>query len=135
MKIIGALLAGLLFGLGLLLSGLADPDKVQAFLDLGGAWDPSLALVMLGAIAVAIVPFQLAKRNQIKPLSGMSLVLPKNTQLDRQLWLGAAIFGVGWGLVGYCPGPALVNFGAGAELAWWFVPAMVAGMAIKRRFF
>lgn len=133
--ILGGALAGVIFGLGLLISGLAFPHKVQAFLDLAGNWDPSLAFVMGGAIAVAIVPFTLAKKDKIKAVGGIKIELPKNTVIDRKLLIGSALFGVGWGLVGYCPGPALVSFGAGIGMAWWFVPAMVVGIFIHRVFF
>ncbi len=133
--ILGGALAGVLFGLGLLISGLAYPDKVQAFLDLAGNWDPSLAFVMGGAILVAIIPFTLAKQDKVKALGGIKIELPKSTVIDKKLLIGSALFGVGWGLVGYCPGPALVSFGAGIDLALWFVPAMVAGILIQRTFF
>lgn len=133
--ILGGALAGVLFGLGLLISGLAYPDKVQAFLDLAGNWDPSLAFVMGGAILVAIIPFTLAKKDKVKALGGIKIELPKRTEIDKKLLVGSALFGVGWGLVGYCPGPALVSFGAGIDLALWFVPAMVAGILIQRTFF
>ncbi|GAA5091737.1 MULTISPECIES: DUF6691 family protein [Paenalcaligenes] len=135
MMIVGGALAGLLFGLGLLISGLAHPDKVQSFLDLAGNWDPSLAFVMGGAIAVAIVPFTLAKKDKIQPISGVQLALPKRTDIDKKLLIGSALFGVGWGLAGYCPGPVLVSFGAGIGMAWWFLPAMVVGIWIQRQFF
>lgn len=133
--ILGGALAGLIFGIGLLISGLAFPHKVQAFLDLAGNWDPSLAFVMGGAIAVAIIPFTLVKKDKIKAVGGIKIELPKNTVIDKKLLLGSALFGVGWGLVGYCPGPALVSFGVGIGMAWWFVPAMVVGMLIHRVFF
>lgn len=135
MMIVGGAIAGLLFGLGLLISGLAHPDKVQAFLDLSGNWDPSLAFVMGGAIAVGLLPFTLAKKDKIKPISGATLQLPKRTDIDKKLLIGGGLFGVGWGLVGYCPGPALVSFGAGIGMAWWFLPAMIVGILIQRQFF
>lgn len=125
--LIGVLI-GLLFGLGLLISGMGNPVKVQQFLDLAGAWDPSLAFVMLGAIAIAFVPFQLAKKQQLKTRDNHIISLPTATTIDRRLLIGSAIFGVGWGLVGICPGPALAILGTGAEIAWWFVPAMLVGM-------
>lgn len=132
--IVGGLVAGVLFGLGLLLSGLAYPDKVQAFLDLAGNWDPSLALVMGGAIAVAIIPFAWAKKAESKTLSGVQIELPTRVSIDKKLLIGSVLFGAGWGLVGYCPGPALVSFAAGIGMAWWFVPSMVAGVLIHRVF-
>lgn len=133
--ILGGAVAGMLFGIGLLISGLAYPDKVQAFLDLAGNWDPSLIFVMGGAIAVAIIPFSLVKKNKLKAVSGIKIELPTRTDIDKKLLIGSALFGVGWGLIGYCPGPALVSFGAGIDMAWWFVPAMIVGIFIQRLFF
>lgn len=122
-----AFASGLLFGLGLLLAGMANPAKVQAFLDLAGAWDPSLMLVMGGAIAIAAPAFAWAKRHQ-RTLLGASLELPQARHLDRRLLLGAALFGAGWGMAGICPGPALVLLAQGKALI--FVLAMLAGMGL-----
>ena len=124
-----ALLCGLLFGVGLLLAGMANPAKVLGFLDLAGAWDPSLALVMVGAIAVAFAPFAWARKRQ-KSLLGAPLQLPTSTRLDRRLVLGSLVFGAGWGLAGFCPGPALVALGMGVPQAYVFVLAMLAGMGL-----
>jgi uncharacterized membrane protein YedE/YeeE len=124
-----AFFIGLLFGLGLLLSGMADPGKVQGFLDLAGAWDPSLALVMGGAIAVGLIGFALARRRG-RALLGGALQLPQATVIDRRLVLGSLAFGVGWGLAGYCPAPALVSLAAGHQEALIFVGAMLVGMAV-----
>ena len=124
-----AFIAGLLFGLGLLLAGMANPRKVLAFLDVAGAWDPSLALVMVGAIAVAFAPFAWARKRQ-KSLLGAPLQLPTSTRLDRRLVLGSLVFGAGWGLAGFCPGPALVALGMGVPQAYVFVLAMLAGMGL-----
>ncbi len=123
---------GLLFGLGLLISGMTNPAKVLGFLDLAGPWDPSLALVMGSAIAVGSVGFAIARRRSAS-LLGLPMRLPTNRTVDRRLALGAAIFGAGWGLAGFCPGPALVALGTGAPQAVWFVLAMLAGMAIVDR--
>ena len=120
---------GLLFGLGLILSGMTDPRKVLGFLDLAGDWDPSLALVMGGAIAVGVLAFALAKRRG-SSLLGSPLHLPTNTRLDRRLILGSLAFGIGWGMAGLCPGPALVSMAAGQGKALWFVLAMLAGMRL-----
>ena len=120
---------GLLFGLGLILSGMTDPRKVLGFLDLAGDWDPSLALVMGGAIAVGVLAFALAKRRG-SSLLGSPLHLPTNTRLDRRLILGSLAFGIGWGMAGLCPGPALVSMAAGQGKALLFVLAMLAGMRI-----
>ena len=124
-----ALLAGLIFGLGLLVSGMANPAKVLAFLDIAGDWDPSLALVMAGAIAVGLVAFTLARRRKTS-LLGDPMRLPTATQIDRPLVLGSLGFGIGWGLVGFCPGPALVALGAGEAKALVFVAAMLGGMGL-----
>lgn len=124
-----AFAAGLVFGLGLLLSGMANPEKVLGFLDLAGAWDPSLALVMVGAIGVGLPVFWLAKgRNQ--SLIGEQIQLPARRDIDRPLVIGSLVFGIGWGLAGFCPGPAIVASGAGELKAIVFTSAMLAGMGI-----
>ena len=105
---IAALIAGLVFGLGLILSGMGNPAKVQNFLDIFGTWDPSLGLVMGGAIAVGLVAFTWAKRRKTSAL-GEPMQLPTATVVDRKLLTGAAMFGAGWGLAGFCPGPAVMN--------------------------
>ncbi len=128
-----ALLSGLVFGLGLLISGLANPSKVLGFLDLAGAWDPSLALVMAAAIAVAIVPFTLARRRTRTYLTNQAMQLPSSRQIDKPLVLGALIFGAGWGLAGFCPGPAIVLAASGASSALLFFVAMLAGMWLAGR--
>lgn len=127
-----AFLSGLIFGLGLLLAGMANPAKVLAFLDLAGSWDPSLALVMGGAIPVSAIGFYLT-RQRSAPLFGDSFQVPTNRKLDKRLVLGALGFGVGWGLAGFCPGPALVALGSGSIKGLIFVAAMVAGMGIFER--
>lgn len=126
-----AAFSGLLFGLGLAVSGMADPEKVLAFLDPLGAWDPSLALVMAGALAVTLPGFAWVRRRG-QAVCGV-LQLPTNTRVDRDLLLGAAIFGIGWGLAGYCPGPALAGLGRLAPESLWIVPAMFAGFWIADR--
>jgi uncharacterized protein len=129
MPILTSLLAGLVFGFGLILSGMADPAKVLAFLDLAGPWDPSLALVMVGAIAVGLVAFALARRRETT-LLGLALQLPAARHIDRRLVGGSLLFGAGWGLAGFCPGPALVALGMGEIKAVAFVAAMLAGMGL-----
>ena len=124
-----AFVAGLVFGLGLLLSGMADPAKVLGFLDLTGSWDPSLTLVMAGAIAVGLVAFALARRRD-RSLLGTPMLLPTNRRIDRRVVLGSLVFGAGWGLAGFCPGPALVALGLGEAKAVVFVLAMLAGMGL-----
>ena len=126
---LAAFLAGLVFGLGLLLSGMADPAKVLGFLDLGGAWDPSLALVMAGAIAVGLLGFTLARRRK-RSVLGEPMQLPSHRQIDRRLLLGAATFGIGWGLAGICPGPGLVLVALGQAKGAIFMLAMLAGMKL-----
>jgi uncharacterized membrane protein YedE/YeeE len=118
---------GLLFGLGLLLSGMTDPGKVLGFLDLFGAWDPSLALVMGGAILVGFFAFALAKKRTTTFLGGV-LRLPTSTQMDKPLVIGSLVFGAGWGLAGFCPGPAVVSMADGQPKALVFVLAMLVGM-------
>lgn len=124
-----ALVAGLVFGLGLILSGMANPAKVLGFLDLAGRWDPSLAFVMAGAIAVGLVAFT-AARGRAFSLLGEPMRMPTATQLDRRLIGGSTLFGIGWGIAGFCPGPALVALGMGETKAAVFVLAMLAGMGI-----
>lgn len=129
MTILSALLAGLLFGLGLILSGMTDPAKVLGFLDVAGWWDPSLALVMAGAIAVGLAAFAYAARRATSWL-GAPMRVPAAGRIDRRLLLGSALFGAGWGLAGLCPGPALVNLGGGDIGVPVFVIAMLAGMGL-----
>jgi uncharacterized membrane protein YedE/YeeE len=123
-----SLASGLLFGLGLTVSAMIDPAKVLNFLDIAGNWDPSLAFVMLAAIPVAAIGFAIASRRG-KPLIDTFFRGPKATAIDRRLVLGSILFGMGWGLVGYCPGPALAALGFGNPATWLFVAAMLAGMA------
>lgn len=129
MSLLVAMLSGLLFGMGLMVSGMANPAKVLGFLDLAGQWDPSLALVMAGAIAVGAIAFLFAKRRK-KSLLGLPMQIPASANVTLRLVLGSAVFGVGWGLAGFCPGPALVALGAGLPKGWGFVAAMLAGMAV-----
>lgn len=126
---LSAFVAGLLFGLGLLLAGMANPAKVLAFLDLAGNWDPSLALVMVGAICVAALPLNLAQR-RTKALLGGAMQLPTRRDLDARLIGGSLLFGVGWGIAGICPGPAVAILLTGHRQALLFVAAMLAGMLI-----
>ena len=124
---IAEFVVGLLFGLGLMLSGMTDPGKVIGFLDLFGNWDPSLALVMGGAIMVGFFAFTVAKKRTSSFLGG-ALRLPTNTDLDKKLLIGSLLFGAGWGLAGFCPGPALVSMADGQPKALVFVVAMLVGM-------
>ncbi len=129
MPVITSLIAGLLFGFGLILSGMTNPAKVLGFLDISGRWDPSLLLVMLGALAVSFFAFRVAK-NREKSLLCQTINLPTATQIDRRLMIGSLLFGAGWGLAGYCPGPALTSLLSGNIAPVIFVLAMLAGMAI-----
>lgn len=122
-------LVGLLFGLGLILAGMTDPGKVIGFLDLAGPWDPSLAFVMGGAIGVGLFAFARARLRSSAILGG-SMHLPSSQAIDRRLVVGSLVFGVGWGLGGFCPGPAVVSFGAGHWEAVVFTLAMLAGMGL-----
>jgi hypothetical protein len=127
--ILSALLAGIVFGLGLVISGMANPAKVLGFLDLAGPWDPSLAFVMAGAVGVGVIAFALARHRTLS-LLGAEMKLPRTGQIDRRLVIGSLTFGVGWGLVGFCPGPALVALGMGQTKALLFVACMIAGMGL-----
>ena len=129
MRVLAALFAGLVFGIGLIVSGMTDPGKVLGFLDLFGAWDPSLALVMGGAILVGVFAFAVA-RKRTSTFFGGALHLPGSSAIDKRLVVGGLAFGVGWGLAGFCPGPALVSLGMGQPKAAVFVVAMLAGMAL-----
>lgn len=129
MQILMALIVGLLFGIGLIVSGMADPSKVLGFLDLAGRWDPSLAFVMGGAILVALAGFGFAGGRK-SALFGGPMKLPTATAIDRRLVLGGLAFGIGWGLAGYCPGPALASLASGGAKPLIFSAAMVAGMLI-----
>jgi uncharacterized membrane protein YedE/YeeE len=124
-----ALISGTLFGLGLLLAGMANPAKVIGFLDLAGNWDPSLGLVMAGAIAVTAPAFFLIRGRKVS-LLGAPMVIPTNRSLDWRLIGGSLLFGIGWGIAGFCPGPALVGIGTLNSKAILFVIAMIAGMAL-----
>ncbi|CAM3530431.1 membrane protein [Psychrobacter glaciei] len=129
LKNIIGLLAGLLFGFGLLISGMTEPVKVQGFLDIFGAWDISLALVMGGGLIVAMVGVQLAKRQQTSWI-GTLIEMPNKTVINKKLLIGAMLFGIGWGLVGICPGPGIVLLGTGQWQIYVFIPAMIVGMLV-----
>lgn len=128
---LGALLSGAVFGVGLVIAGMTDPRKVLAFLDLAGPWDPSLAFVLGGAVLVAALAYALAARRSA-PVFGDRFHRPGATRIDRGLVIGAALFGVGWGISGYCPGPAIATLAFGNREAWVFVPAMLAGAGLQR---
>ena len=130
MKIWVAALSGLIFGLGLLASGMGNPAKVQNFLDVFGRWDPSLGLVMGGAIAIGLLAFTWARKRNTS-LLGEPMQLPTSTAIDKRLLGGAALFGIGWGLAGFCPGPAIMNLATLHGEVWLFVAAMLAGMGLQ----
>jgi uncharacterized membrane protein YedE/YeeE len=131
MGILAQFIAALIFGIGLVISGMANPAKVLNFLDVAGSWDPSLAFVMGGALAVTMIGYRLVLARP-KPIFAPDFQLPTRRKIDARLLLGAAIFGVGWGLAGFCPGPALTSLGLGAPGTLAFVPAMLVGMAAAR---
>ena len=122
-------LIGVLFGLGLIISGMTNPAKILAFLDIAGVWDPSLIFVMGGAVLVGLIAFYLAK-NRTQSFLGSVMNIPTRRDIDRPLIIGSALFGVGWGLAGFCPGPALVSLGSGELKALVFVVAMLGGMLL-----
>lgn len=129
MPILMAFIVGLVFGIGLIVSGMTDPSKVLGFLDLAGNWDPSLAFVMGGAILVGLVAFRVAGKRE-RSLLGEPMRLPSATRIDRRLVLGSLAFGAGWGLAGYCPGPALASLASGGLKPLIFTLAMLAGMSL-----
>ena len=123
-----AFFSGLLFGLGVLLSGMTNPDKVLGFLNIAGAWDPSLLLVLVTAVVVAFVPMQLAQRHS-KALLGEPIAFPDTRSITSRLLLGSAVFGIGWGMTGLCPGPSLASLASLHAPQWLFFASMMAGMA------
>ena len=129
MNALAAFAAGLVFGIGLIVSGMTDPGKVIGFLDVAGRWDPSLAFVMGGAILVGYFSFAAAGK-RARTFLGGAMQLPTGRDIDARLVAGSTVFGIGWGLAGFCPGPALVALGAGIDQAALFVAAMLAGMVI-----
>lgn len=128
---LAALATGVIFGIGLTLAQMTDPRKVLNFLDLAGTWDPSLLLVLGGATGLALVAFRLVLRRPT-PLFDARFHLPEVTVVDARLLAGSALFGIGWGLAGYCPGPAFASIGLGNAEALWIVPAMLAGAALQQ---
>jgi uncharacterized protein len=128
-----AALAGALFGAGLLISGMTQPAKVIGFLDVSRGWDPSLLFVMAGAVGVYALAFRRIRNGRMRPWFDVLFHLPDRRSLDRKLILGAALFGIGWGLAGLCPGPGLVAAAGGSTAGLWFVVAMLAGMLIQQR--
>lgn len=128
-NLLPGLIVGTIFGAGLALSDMVNPARVQAFLDVAGAWDPTLAFVMGAALAPSAIAY-LVRRRMTRPLLATRFSIPESRRLDRPLLIGAGMFGVGWGLVGFCPGPAVAGLVLGAWQAWLFVAAMLAGMAL-----
>jgi len=131
MRALGGLLAGLVFGLGLAISGMLNPVRVLGFLDVAGDWDPSLAFVLGGAVSVSALGVLLMRR-RARPLLAPAFALPTNTRIDLRLVAGAAFFGIGWGLVGLCPGPAISGLVLGHGASFVFACAMLAGMLLYR---
>jgi uncharacterized membrane protein YedE/YeeE len=134
MQAILTFIAGLLFGIGLIVSGMSDPEKVIGFLDLAGNWNPSLAFVMLGAIPVSFVGMRVIERRR-RTVYGEALHLPGKSVINKELMIGSALFGIGWALAGFCPGPALVALGAGYFKALFFVVMMLGGMLLHDRIY
>lgn len=130
-QIVACLFAGLLFGIGLALSSMIDPNKVLNFLDVTGNWDPSLAFVMIGALSVTFIAFRLVPK-RTKPIFDNKFRLPTRTDIDKPLVLGATLFGIGWGMAGFCPGPALSIIGMGLLDPAIFVISMVVGFIVQR---
>lgn len=122
--------AGVIFAVGLCISGMTDTGKVQGFLDILGAWDPSLMFVMVGAIAVYALSYHFWLKKKSQPYFAEKMEIPKNSIIDKRLLIGAAIFGIGWGLAGFCPGPALVSLVSQKSEVWTFVLAMIGGMLV-----
>jgi len=122
-----------LFGLGLIVSGMANPEKVLGFLDIAGLWDPSLAFVMGGAIIVGLIAFTVARKRTLSFL-GFNMKLPTNNRIDKRMVIGSMMFGIGWGIAGLCPGPAIASLALRPSSAAIFVVAMIAGMTIARMF-
>jgi uncharacterized membrane protein YedE/YeeE len=129
MALFTSFLAGLIFGLGLILSGMVNPAKVVGFLDVTGTWDPSLAFVMGGALIIGLLAFFIAKKRTTSVL-GLDMQLPTTNQIDRRLIIGNVLFGIGWGVAGFCPGPAIVSLGMGGAKPAVFVLSMLLGMAV-----
>jgi len=129
MQALASFLCGLIFGSGLMISGMTQPAKVLGFLDVFGHWDPTLAFVMAGALAISSVGYALARR-QIRPVIAAQHFWPKRTDIDRSLVVGSMLFGIGWGLAGLCPGPALENLASLSPRVFIFVMAMIAGMSV-----
>ncbi|HBM49729.1 YeeE/YedE family protein [Marinobacter sp. UBA3607] len=128
-----SLFAGLVFGMGLVVSGMANPEKVLGFLDIAGLWDPSLAFVMGGAIIVGLVSLAVARKRTLSFL-GFNMKLPTNNRIEKRMVIGSMMFGIGWGIAGFCPGPGLVALGAGEIKGAVFVASMVAGMVLFELF-
>lgn len=132
-NLVPSLIVGVIFGAGLALSDMVNPARVQAFLDVAGAWDPTLLFVMGAALVPSAIAY-LIQHRMTRPLLGERFSIPESRTLDRQLLLGAAMFGIGWGLVGFCPGPAVAGLVLGAWQPWLFVAAMLAGMMLHDLF-
>ncbi|GAA4743903.1 YeeE/YedE family protein [Sphingomonas daechungensis] len=129
--VLPALASGILFGAGLAVSDMINPSRVLGFLDLAGSWDPTLAFVMIGAVLASAIGYVVSRRLRA-PIFGRSFFIPENRQLDSQLIGGAVLFGIGWGMVGFCPGPAIAGLAFGMWQAWLFVAAMIIGMFLHR---
>ena len=134
-KVLVVLISGILFGSGMIISGMTDPTKVIGFLDITGNWDPSLAFVMGGALGVFAPVYHLVIKKRSHAINGEKFAWNGKTTIDRKLILGAIIFGAGWGLAGFCPGPAISNIGSGSETVFIFVACMLIGIIVAKRFY
>lgn len=132
LRFLAALVSGAVFGFGLSLSGMLDPARVRGFLDVAGDWDPSLAFVLTGAVAVAMLGTWLSRRMR-RPVFDRAFHLPSESRIDRRLVMGSALFGIGWGMAGFCPGPALASLTLGLAPSFLFVTAMIVGMTVHDR--
>ena len=132
MPVITALISGILFGLGLLVAGMGNPQKILAFLDITGNWDPSLLITMAVAMAVSMVAFIVAKKRK-KTVCGTPLELPANSKIDKRLLTGALLFGIGWGIAGVCPAPSFTLIGLGHYQVFYFIIAMLIGVLLHRK--
>ena len=130
-KSIAALVSGLVFGVGMAISGMTNTERVQGFLDLFGQWDPTLAFVMGGGLLVTFIGYKFVLKNPA-PLFADTFSIPTKTDIDKPLWIGAILFGIGWGLVGYCPGPALAGLSYGYTATLVFVPTMIIGLLLAK---
>ncbi len=131
-KFVSALIVGVIFGVGIAISGMADPAKVLNFFDVFGTWDPSLIFVMGGALVTAAIGYRIVFKAQNKPLFEPSFLVPKGRDIDTRLVAGSSVFGIGWGIAGFCPGGAVPALGLGYTETYYFIAAMIVGIIVAR---